>query len=84
MWQRFVMIADIEFDESAQSGDAVQVVLKEPVMFQGTPERLDHGIGGKYVRLRKNPMQESLLAKLIDRLVEVLLLLSKRVQRGAS
>ena len=38
------MFVDVELDQSTDSGDAVQRVEKEPLMFEEAPPRFDHGV----------------------------------------
>ena len=44
MRKHAVVFVDVERDQSADGGDAVQRVEEQPLMFQGAPPRFDHRV----------------------------------------
>ncbi len=44
MGKHAVVFVDVDRDQATDGGDAVQRVEAEPLMLQGAPPRLDHGV----------------------------------------
>ena len=66
MRQHPVVFVDVERDQSSDVGDAVQRVEEEPLMLEGAPPCLDHGIGELQLREGQQPTQDARLDQCID------------------
>lgn len=67
-----VVLVDVEGDEIANSGEAIKLVQVEPVVLQGAPPGLDHGVGGVDIELGEDAAQGVSAEQGIDLVVHVL------------
>ena len=53
----FIVLVDVERDETPHGHSAVERVPEEPTMLQLSPERFDQGVRGDHIDLREHPPQ---------------------------
>ncbi len=54
-----VVLGDVEGDEPLDGGEGVELVQEEPVVLQGAPPGLDHGVGEGDVDLGDDPAEQA-------------------------